>query len=807
METYNVKKVKKAIEDKLSGYFGVTYQEATERQIYDATVMTVRDILSSKRTEWRSKVKKQSAKKIYYFSMEFLVGASLKNNLHNLGLLKEYTEALREMGTDINKLYETEPDPGLGNGGLGRLASCFMDSMTTEEYPTYGYSICYEYGLFKQKIINGQQIELPDDWMDKGKCWLVPRSDISYMVNFGGKVIEEWKDGRNHISYEDAEEVQAVPYDMMISGYNSPNIGTLRLWSAQSPKKFNMNLFSQGNYFTAVKDSIDAETLTRVLYPADNHTEGKLLRLSQQYFFVSASLQNIIESHILKFGYLDNLKDQIAIHINDTHPALCVPELMRLLIDDHGWSWEKAWDTVTTVVSYTNHTVLPEALEEWDEGLFGLRLPRIHMIVKEINRRFCEELWQRYPGNWDKISEMAIISYGKVRMANLAIVGSRRVNGVSKLHSDILGKTIFKNYKDYTPNKFTNVTNGIAHRRWLCMANPKLADLIKECTSDKFILEPERLIDFEKFKDDKSVHKELIKIKKENKIILANEIKKRTGIVVDENSVFDVQVKRIHEYKRQTLNLLKIISYYKILLEDPNADIVPQTFIFAGKAAPSYYFAKDIIRLACAVSAEIEKHPRIREKLKVVFLEDYNVSLAEKIFPASDISEQISLAGKEASGTSCMKFMINGALTLGTLDGANIEIKDAVGEDNIYIFGLKANEVEDMWARGYNPFAYCQNNKLLRDAVNMLADEWNGMSFGFMENYFLAGNNNVADPFMCLADYDSYMRTHAKMLDDYFKKDEWYSKSVVNISHAGYFSADRSISDYAKNIWRADKVK
>lgn len=807
MEGYNVKQVKKNIEKKLSTYFGVTAQDASELQLYEATVMTVRDILSAKRTAWRSLTKQKEIKKIYYFSMEFLVGPSLKNNLYNLRLADVYEKAVCELGGDTNKLYEDEPDPGLGNGGLGRLASCFMDSMTTENYPTYGYSICYEYGLFKQKIIDGQQIELPDDWLEKGKSWLVPRSDISYTVNFGGKVVENWKDGRNYISYEKAEQVKAVAYDMMISGYDSPNIGTLRLWSAQSPNKFNMNLFSQGNYFTAVKDSIDAETLSRVLYPADNHTEGKLLRLSQQYFFVSASLQNIVENHIKKYGRLDNLKDKIAVHINDTHPALCVPELMRILIDEHGWNWERAWDTVTSVVSYTNHTVLPEALEEWDEGLFGLRLPRIHMLVKEINRRFCDELWQRYPGSWDKISKMAVISYGRVRMANLAIVGSKKVNGVSKLHSQILKDTIFKNYKEYTPQKFTNVTNGIAHRRWLCMANPALCELIKECTSDKFILEPKRLIDFESFRDDKGVHERLMKIKRDNKLALSKEIKRKTGIVVDENSVFDVQVKRIHEYKRQTLNILKIISYYRILMDNPDANITPQTFIFAGKAAPSYYFAKEIIRLICKVSSEIEKHPKIREKLKVVFLEDYNVSLAERIFPASDISEQISLAGKEASGTSCMKFMINGALTLGTQDGANIEIREAVGDDNIYIFGLNANEVEDLWARGYNSFSYYQNNRLLRESINMLSELWDNVSFPEMENYFLSGNNQVADPFMCLADYDAYMRADAKMLDDYAKSDRWYRKAVINISHAGYFSADRSIEDYANNIWRADRVK
>ncbi len=807
MEQFNVSTVKDNIKTKLSGYFGITAAEANDTQIYEAVVLTVRDILSSKRTQWHTNLKKLDNKKIYYFSMEFLVGPSLKNNLHNLNLMETYKNALKDLGWNIEKLYAMEPDPGLGNGGLGRLASCFMDSMTTQNYPSYGFSICYEYGLFKQKIVDGNQIELPDDWLDKGEYWLIPRNDKCYTVTFGGKVIENWHNGKNEILYENPDEIKAVPYDMLISGYNSDNVGTLRLWSAESCQKFDMDLFCRGNYDKAVKESVDAKTLSRVLYPSDNHTEGKLLRLSQQYFLVSASLQSILDDHLQKFGTLDNLKNQIVIHINDTHPALCIPELIRLLMDIHGFGWEKAWDTVTTVVSYTNHTVLPEALEEWDEGLFSLKLPRIHMIIKEINRRFCEDLWRVYPENWEKISQMSIIAYGKIRMANLSIVGSHKVNGVSKLHSEILGKTIFKNYKNYSPDKFTNVTNGIAHRRWLCMANPQLSNLIAECTSDDFITNPEKLIEFQKFENDSSIHDKLKKIKHENKIILAKEIKNRTGIIVNENSIFDVQVKRIHEYKRQLLNLLKIISIYNTLKENPQADIIPQTFIFAGKAAPSYYFAKDIIKLIWAISQDIQKHSAIREKIQVVFLEDYNVSLGEKIFPASDISEQISLAGKEASGTGCMKFMINGALTVGTLDGANIEMRDAVGEENIYIFGLTSSEVSDIWLNGYNSFIYYQNNRTLRDAVNSLADGWNGIPFKNIENYFLSGKNKFADPYMCLADFDSYVNTYQKALDDYKNTDNWYRKSVINIANAGFFSADRSINDYAENIWHAKKVK
>lgn len=799
--------VKSNIEKTLSRVFGINASEATDIQMYEAVVLTVKEILTAKKAEWRAKLKKRTTKKIYYFSMEFLIGPSLKNNLNNLKMTEAYEKALKEFGFDIEDIFAIEPDPGLGNGGLGRLASCYMDGMTTQNYPAYGFSICYEYGLFKQKIVDGNQVELADDWMQLGDCWLIPKNHKNYPVTFGGTIKENWTNGRNEIIYENAETVMAVAYDMMISGYDCDNVGTLCLWKAESVNKFNMDLFSQGNYSKALQDDINAKNISRVLYPADNHTDGKLLRLSQQYFLVSASLQSIINDHLAKYGTMANFKDEVVIHINDTHPALCVPELMRLLMDVHGFSWEKAWDTVTSVINYTNHTVLPEALEVWDEGLFKFRLPRIYMIVQEINRRFCAELWNAYPGDWDKISRMSIISYNKIKMANLSIVGSHKVNGVSKLHSEILKKTIFNDFSKYTPEKFTNVTNGIAYRRWLCMSNPKLSELIAECTSDAFIKDSSKLKEFEKFKDDASVKERLKKIKYENKILLAKEIKKRTGIVVDESSIFDVQVKRIHEYKRQLLNVLKIMSYIKKIRENPKADIPPQTFIFAGKAAPSYYFAKDIIKLIWAISHEIENDSVLRNKIKVVFLEDYNVSLGEKIFPASDISEQISLAGKEASGTGCMKFMINGALTIGTLDGANIEIKDAVGDDNIYIFGLTSEEVSEIWSKGYNSFMYYQNSKILHDVINMFSEKWSGLYFGNMENYFLSGKNQVADPFMCLADFDSYMHTYGNMVEDYYNESEWYKKSIINISNAGYFSADRSIEEYANNIWNAEKVK
>ena len=798
--------IKTLLSEKLSRHFGAVAEDATKAQIYKAVIMSVRDVLTEKRAKFKHAVKAQQKKRVYYMSMEFLIGRSLKNNLLNMGLEKQYRGALRDMGFDLDEIYEMEPDPGLGNGGLGRLAACFMDSLTTGNYPATGFSICYEYGLFRQKIIDGNQVETPDTWMQNGSTWLVPRTDKTFPVRFGGKVSEKWENGRLEIVYTDYDEVEAVPYDMMISGSDCDAVSNLRLWKASDMRNFNMKLFTQGQYMQAVEENTSAETLSRVLYPSDDHTEGKLLRLSQQYFLVSASLQNILSDHIAVYGTLSNLPDKVAIHINDTHPALCIPELMRLLMDIYSFSWETAWDTVVKTVSYTNHTVMPEALECWNEELFRMRLPRIYTIVCEINRRLCADLWNIYPGDWARISRMSIVANGQVRMANLSVAGSHMVNGVSKLHSEILRQTVFHDYYKTTPEKFTNVTNGIAHRRWLCLGNPLLSALLDETIGTKYRKNPEAIGDFIKYRDDQSVIDRVRAIKHENKERFAEAYYKKTGDKLDTHSLFDVQVKRIHEYKRQLLNALKIVALYDEIKKHPNISIRPQTFIFGGKAAPGYYLAKEIIRFICMLGKQIDNDPDVRGRLKVVFLEEYNVSLAEILMPASDISEQISLAGKEASGTGCMKFMINGAMTVGTLDGANVEMADAVGNDNIYIFGLTANEVDELWKRGYNSAVYYKESERLHGAIDRIGCGLAGEDFSNIENYLLH-NPGVSDPYMCFADFDSYYATYNRALDDYDHRNLWTKKAITNIAKAGYFASDRSIKEYAENIWHIEPCK
>ncbi|MBO5306349.1 MAG: glycogen/starch/alpha-glucan phosphorylase, partial [Clostridia bacterium] len=653
-KTITEKQVRENLESKLSRQFGCTAKEASRDQMYKAAAMTVKDILTAKRTAYKNKVNESGSKRVYYMCMEFLLGRSLKTNLCNLGLSEEYRAALASLGFELDDLYECEPDAGLGNGGLGRLAACFMDSLSSLDYPATGFSICYEYGLFKQMIVDGMQIELPDVWLPGGEVWLTPRTDRIFKVKMGGHIKEEWKDGHLEILYEDCDEIEAVPYDMMISGADSDAVSLLRLWKARDIQNFNMGLFTQGQYTRALEESTNAEIISKVLYPSDNHTEGKLLRLSQQYFLVSASVQSIVRDHMAVYGTLENFVDKVAIHINDTHPALCIPELMRIFIDDYFFSWDKAWDIVCSTVSYTNHTVMPEALETWNEDLFRLKLPRIYTIVKEINERFCRDAWQNFPGNWNRISGMSLVGYGQVRMANLSVVGSHSVNGVSKLHSEILKNATFKDFYRMYPERFDNVTNGIAHRRWLCYSNPRLADLLDNCIGTAYHKEPERLADFAKFADDTEVLGSVRAIKHQNKVDFANYLMKKTGKSIDTHSVFDVQIKRLHEYKRQLLNALNIIGLYLDLKENPDIEMQPQTFIFGAKAAPGYQMAKQIIRLLCYISRDIDQNPRIREKLQVVFLEDYNVSLAEALIPAAEISEQISLAGKEASGTGCM---------------------------------------------------------------------------------------------------------------------------------------------------------
>ena len=807
MNNQNLKpiEIKENIETKLSRYFGCTAQEASAEQMYKAVSMTIRDILTEKRGEFKKDVNKAGAKRVYYMCMEFLLGRSLKTNVCNLGLQKEYGEALSKLGFDMNSLYECEPDAGLGNGGLGRLAACFMDSLSSLDYPATGFSICYEYGLFKQMIVDGMQVELPDVWLPGGEVWLVPRTDRTFIVRFGGHVKEKWENNHMVTIYENCEEIEAVPYDMMISGADSKAVSQLRLWKARNIQNFNMRLFTQGQYQKALEESTNAETISKVLYPSDNHTEGKLLRLSQQYFLVSASIQSIIRDHMAVYGTLDNLQDKVAIHINDTHPALCIPELMRILVDDYFYPWEVAWDKVIKICSYTNHTVMPEALETWNEDLFKLKLPRIYTIVKEINERFCRDAWNAFPGNWQRISKMSIVGYGAVRMANLSVVGSHSVNGVSKLHSDILTETIFKDFYKMYPERFENVTNGIAHRRWLCYSNPELASLLDDCIGTGYRHNPVELAEFAKFADDKAVLERVRSIKHDNKIAFANHLYKKTGKMLDTHAVFDVQIKRLHEYKRQLLNVLNIIGLYLDLKDNPNLDIRPQTFIFGAKAAPGYQMAKRIIQLICMISKDIDQNPKIKEKLNVVFLENYDVSTAEILIPSADISEQISLAGKEASGTGCMKLMINGAITIGTLDGANVEMLDAVGRDNMYIFGLTANEVEQMWLRGYRSAEFYSNNERLKRIVNFLAIGFAGESFADIATYLLTGHG-IADPYMCLADFESYRLAREDMIAAYSDREKWTRMSLLNTSAAGFFAADRSIKEYADKFWNLKPV-
>lgn len=807
MSNITAKQMKELIINKLNRFFGVEVGECSKDTLYKAVILTIRDILTEKRNAYHEVTKKNKSKKVYYLCMEFLLGRSLKNNVYNLNLGDCLQEALKSFNVTLDDLYEMEPDAGLGNGGLGRLAACYMDGLATQNYPAYGFSIRYEYGLFKQKLVDGWQLELPDEWLPGGEVWLSRRYDKSFKVRFDGRVEEEWTDKGIKINHVDYDEIEAVPYDMMISGKDSEAVSVLRLWAARSTKSFDMHLFSQGEYMRCMKENNEAELITKVLYPSDNHFEGKALRLKQQYLLVSASLQNILQDHYTRYKTFDNLPEKVAIHLNDTHPALSVPELMRLLMDEHGYSWEKAWDITINTIAYTNHTVLPEALEVWNEDLIERRLPRIYGIIKEINRRYCEQLWTKYPGDWAKIERMSVMSYGKVKMANLSVVGSHKVNGVSALHSDIIKESIFKDFYLDTPEKFTNVTNGIAHRRWLCQSNPELSALITECIGDGFVHDAAKLIEFKKFADDKQVLAKLEAIKKVKKEQLAKMIAERNGILVDTNSMFDVQAKRMHEYKRQLLNVMYIIHIYEELKANPDKEMIPKTFIFGAKAAPGYYMAKQIIKLIYCLADDINNNPnpKIREKLKVIYMEDYSVTIAERLMPATELSEQISLAGKEASGTGNMKFMINGALTVGTEDGANVEMHQLVGDDNIFIFGLQAKEVERLWADGYDALSYYNNNQKINRIINALRKGYSGVSFDMFAQYLTTGSP-IADPYMCLADFASYHEIKEKIDKEYVNKQSWYKKSLINIANAGFFAADRAILEYADEIWNLKQV-
>ena len=798
MTKIDAKHINRLIDNELFRYWNSGPENADSNQVYRALSIVIRDLLLHKRNEFINK--QNNNKQVYYMCMEFLIGKSLRNNLYNLNIENETKEALKKYNVTLEELCLIEKDPGLGNGGLGRLAACFMDSLATQNYPAVGFSIKYEFGLFKQKIIDGWQTELPDDWLSASDVWLIPKTEERVIVKFDGNIREEWFPEGLKIYHDFPTEVEAIPYDLMISGYKSDGVSLLRLWESRSLNSFDMNLFSQGDYIRALSEDSMAEAISKVLYPADNHNEGKILRLKQQYFLVSASAQNIVNNHMKKYKVLDNFSEKNAIHINDTHPALIIPELMRIFMDEYKLSWEKAWNLVVNTVSYTNHTVMTEALETFDENIVKSKLPRIYMIIQEINKRFLREAASKY-NDYNKALNMSIFGFGRVNMANLCIIGSHKVNGVAHLHSEILKRTVFKNFYDYSPDKFLNVTNGITHRRWLNQANPLLKELIEDLVGLDYVTNPEKLNTLKFYKDDDSVLNRLGEIKYQNKMILAEYVRKNNHIDLNINSIFDIQAKRLHEYKRQLLNILRIISIIIDINEGNTVDIVPETFIFAAKAAPGYHRAKEIIQLIFALSEYINKNTFIKKYINVVFLENYSVSLAEIIIPAGELSEQISLAGKEASGTGNMKFMLNGAITIGTYDGANVEIISEVGEDNFFLFGMRDYEVEELWSHGYSSTLYYQKNPKIRKIIDFLNRGISGKSFESISKY-LIGGPVVGDPYMCFADFDNYMDVHHKASQLYYNdKIKWNKMSLINIASAGKFSSDRTIREYADNIW------
>lgn len=802
MLTISKDRFKKDYIQKFIELHGKDLDEGTNLNKYETLGSLIRDYVSRMWIETNKRYNREKEKQVYYFSMEFLLGRLLGNSLLNLGIRDVCKKALKELGVDLEDLENLEQDQGLGNGGLGRLAACFLDSMASLKIPGNGCGIRYKYGFFEQKIIEGSQVESPDKWLREGNVWEIKKTDKAEVVKFGGEIKTEYIGGRLTFTHINYEPVLAVPYDTPIVGFENEVINTLRLWSAEPVvNEFDFSSFSRGEFLKAIEYKNSVEAISQVLYPDDSFYEGKILRLKQQYFFVSAGIQSIIRHYKKHLGDLCLLNEKIAIHINDTHPTLAIPELMRILLDEEGLSWEDAWRITTNSVSYTNHTILQEALEKWPIDMFKKLLPRIFMIVEEINERFTRELWSKYEGQWDKISQMAIVGDGYVRMAHLAIVGSHSVNGVAKLHTEILKNQQMSDFYYMYPRKFNNKTNGITHRRWLIKANPKLTKLLNETIGESWIKHPTDMEKFERFKNDSFVKESLFKIKNENKQKLAKIIKDNQGIVVDTNSIFDVQVKRIHAYKRQTLNALRIMDLYNKLLENPSLDIAPRTFIFAGKAAPAYYLAKKTIELITALADKINNDPRVSDKMKIVFMENYRVSLAEDIVPATEVSEQISTTTKEASGTSNMKFMMNGAITIATLDGANVEIRDEVGDDNIVIFGLTEREVLEYYRHGkYSAWDTRNGDERLIKITDQLV---NGFYHDEKDRFRIVYENllNYNDEFFVLKDFASYIEAQEKVDKLYKNKEKWQEMSCVNIAHSGIFSSDRTIKEYATGIW------
>ena len=789
--------IKQELERVLKADYNAAPDAASDLQVYNALSSIVMRYLSEKRNSFNNKINSEGKKQVYYLSMEFLMGRSLKTSLYNLEIVEDVRSILSEYKINLEQIYENEPDAGLGNGGLGRLAACYLDAMATQEIPAMGYSICYEYGIFKQKIDEGWQTELPDNWMPGGDVWLDPKPEKAIEVHFEGELNEYWDNQYHHVSLQNYSTVLAIPCDMYVSGYDSEGVSVLRLWTAKSPS-FDMAMFNQGDYAKALGQNSIANAISKVLYPNDNHLEGKSLRLRQQYFLCAASIGDIVTNHMSVYGTLENLHEKVAIHINDTHPTLAIPELMRILLDDCGYSWDKAWHITKNTFAYTNHTVMAEGLEKWGVNLLKNIVPRIFSIIVEINNRYCAKLAQLTDNNYDKTSRMSIIKNNCIHMASLCVATSHSVNGVSKLHSEIIKQDVFADEHQYYPYKFKNVTNGIAYRRWLYQSNPGLTQLLRDKIGNNFLKDGSELKKFSLFADDKTVLDELAKIKHKNKENFLKYCKTYCNLdfKIDPDSIFDVQVKRLHEYKRQHLNALNIIADYNYLLENPDADFTPKTYIFAAKAAPGYYLAKQIIKMIWNISQEIRKNPKISKKLNVFFLEDYKVTLSELLMPASDISEQISLAGTEASGTGNMKLMLNGAVTLGTLDGANVEIKQAVGDENIIIFGMTADEVTAKKKAGYNPKSYYDSNETIKKAVDRIYSGINGCAFTEVANSL-----QNQDPYMVLADFDSYREAQKRSTELYNEKYTWLKMSLQNIAGAGIFSADRAVNEYARDIW------
>jgi len=795
------KEFEKILKDKVVSECGVTLDVASAEQIYRCMAMIVRQIMSDRQKQFQAKTLGEGKKQVYYLCMEFLMGRSLRTSLFNLGLNEVADQVLADADIKIDTIYEQEPDAGLGNGGLGRLAACYLDGMATDCIPGTGYSILYEYGIFKQKIVDGWQQETADNWLPGGQVWIKSHPDQAQEIRFDGQAIETWEGGFHHVKYENYNSVIAVPNDMYVAGYGTQGVSKLRLWQAKAPS-FDMSSFNAGNYNTAISQSASAELISKILYPNDNHTEGKILRLRQQYFFSAASVADILGNHLNQYGTLENLPDKIAIQLNDTHPTIAIPEMMRILLDECSYEWDAAFDICRKVFAYTNHTVMSEALEKWNVDIFRSTLPRIWQIVQEMDRRCRADLEKAFPGDQGKINYMAIIGDNQVRMANICAYTCHSINGVSKLHSEIIKDSVFHDYFLYKPQAFKNVTNGIAYRRWLLAANPGLTKLLEDSIGPGFKQDASELKKFEKFADDSAMLDKLAAVKRANKVNFANYLEKTTGQVIDPDSIFDCQVKRMHEYKRQHLNAMNIAAEYLYLKANPNADFVPKTYIFGAKAAPGYYMAKQMIRMICKLGKLIDNDPAVKDKLRIVYLEDYCVSLSERLMPASEVSEQISLAGTEASGTGNMKFMLNGAITLGTLDGANVEIADAAGKDNEIIFGMLTPEVNALKGMGYHPQAFISDDNVAMAVLDMLEKGWNGENFSEVTN-----NLRNSDPYMVLADFKDYRRAQHTVQELYKQKQTWNRMSLMNISNAGIFSADRSIMDYSRDIWGATPVK